>query len=186
MSKSRTPIYRIKVTLRHVAPPIWRRIEVPGDIKLGKLHRVLQATMGWYDAHLHAFRVGHTTYGVPDPDALFDMEMENERNVRLDKVAGEGDTFIYEYDFGDGWEHTLKVEKIVPADPTAHYPRCTAGSHACPPEDCGGPPGYEHLLQALRDPKHEDYEEMREWLGGEFDPEAFGLSMVNQSLWRMK
>lgn len=186
MSKSRTPIYQIKVTLRHVVPPIWRRIEAPGDIKLGKLHRVLQAAMGWYDAHLHVFRVGHATYGVPDPDALFDMGMENERNVRLDKVAVGGNTLIYEYDFGDGWEHTLKVEKIAPADPAAHYPRCTAGSRACPPEDCGGPPGYEHLLQALRDPKHEGHEEMREWTGGEFDPEEFDLGKVNQGLWRMK
>ena len=85
MSKSRTTIYRIKVTLQHVPPPIWRHIEVPGDIQLGKLHRILQATMGWYDAHLHVFRVGDTTYGVPDSDSLFDTEMENECNARLAK-----------------------------------------------------------------------------------------------------
>mgnify|MGYP001557973450 CR=1 FL=1 len=184
MSKSKTPIYQIKVTLRHVAPPIWRRIEVPGDIKLGKLHDVIQIAMGWTDSHLHAYRIGSATYGTPNPD--FPDDTQSERNVRLDQVAGEGDTLIYEYDFGDGWEHTLKVEKIAPADPTAHYPRCTAGSRACPPEDCGGPPGYEHLLEALRDPKHEDHEQMREWIGGEFDPEAFDLGEVNQGLWRMK
>jgi hypothetical protein len=131
VSKSKTPIYQIKVTLRHVGPPIWRRIEVPGDIKLGKLHRVLQVTMGWYDSHLHAFRIGGTTYGTPNPD--FPDDTQSERNVRLDRVAGEGDTLVYEYDFGDGWEHELKIEQIVPADPTAHYPRCTAGNRACPP-----------------------------------------------------
>jgi hypothetical protein len=175
-----TVIYRIKVTLRHVAPPIWRRIEVPADIKLGKLHRVLQIAMGWTDSHLHAFRVGHESYGIPDPE--FPDDMENERNVRLDKVAGEGDTLIYEYDFGDGWEHELKIEKTVPAEPAVRYPRCTAGRRARPPEDCGGPPGYERLLEVLRDPKHAEHEEMREWIGGEFDPEVFDLDEANETL----
>jgi hypothetical protein len=184
MNKSKAPIYQIKVTLQHIAPPIWRRIEVPEDIKLGKLHRVLQIAMGWTDSHLHAYRIGSESYGTPDPD--FPDATQSERNVRLDKVTGADDTFIYEYDFGDSWGHALKVEKIVPADPTTHYPRCTAGSRACPPEDCGGPPGYEHLLEALRDPKHEDNEQMRERIGGEFDPEAFDLSRINQDLWRMK
>ncbi|MHB8254776.1 MAG: plasmid pRiA4b ORF-3 family protein [Acidiferrobacter sp.] len=184
MNKNQTLIYQIKVTLRHVAPPVWRRIEVPGDIKLGKLHRVLQIAMGWTDSHLHAYHMGGATYGTPDPE--FPNETQNERGVRLDKVVGGGDTLSYEYDFGDGWEHMLKVEKIVPADPTTHYPRCTAGSRACPPEDCGGPPGYEQLLGVLSNPKHEEYETMREWTGGGLDPEAFDLGRVNQDLWRTK
>jgi hypothetical protein len=184
VSKSKTPIYQIKIALRHVAPSVWRRIEAPADIKLGKLHRVLQIAMGWTDSHLHAYRIGGATYGVPNPD--FPDDTQSERDVRLDKVVGVGDTLIYEYDFGDGWEHTLKIEKIISADPAAHYPRCTGGSRACPPEDCGGPPGYEHLLQVLRDPKHEEHEQMREWIGGDFDPEAFDLGKANQRLWRMK
>ena len=102
MSKSKAPIYRIKVTLRHVAPPIWRRIEVPGDIKLGKLHRVLQMAMGWFDSHLHGFRIGHVSYGVPQPE--FPGDFQNERNVRLDQLVGKGDKLIYEYDFADGIE----------------------------------------------------------------------------------
>lgn len=183
MSKSTAPIYRIKVTLRHVAPPVWRRIEVPGDIKLGKLHRVLQIAMGWTDTHLHSFDAGHVNYGVPDPD--FPDATHNERNVRLDQIAAEGDTIIYEYDFGDGWQHALKIEKILPADPAERYPRCTAGSRACPLEDCGGPSGYQHLLEVLRDPKHEEYEEMYEWIGGEFASEAFGLDEVNPRLKRV-
>lgn len=185
MSKGKPPIYRIKIMLRHVAPPVWRRMEVSAGTKLGKFHRILQAAMGWTDAHLHAYRVGEARYGVPDPD-FPDDETVNERNVRLDQIAGEGDKLIYEYDFGDGWEHELKIEKVFPAESAVHYPRCTGGSRACPPEDCGGPPGYEHLLEALRDPKHEDHEEMREWIGGDFDPEAFDLGEVNQGLWRMK
>ncbi len=175
-------IYQIKVTLRHIRPPIWRRIQVPADIKLGKLHHILQATMGWTDSHLHAFRVGHETYGVPDPDPLFDTETENERNVRLDRIAAEGDKLIYEYDFGDGWEHELLIERAIPAEKGRRYPLCLAGKRACPPEDCGGPPGYERLLEVLRDPKHEEYEEMREWIGGPFDPEVFDPKEVNRML----
>lgn len=186
MSKSRTTIYRIKVTLQHVPPPIWRHIEVPGDIQLGKLHRILQATMGWYDAHLHVFRVGDTTYGVPDSDSLFDTEMENECNARLDRIVAEGDTLFYEYDFGDGWEHELKIEKVLAPEPGARYPRCLKGKRACPPEDCGGPWGYQNLIQNLANPKHEEYEEVREWIGDEVDPEAFDLEEVNQMPKRMR
>ena len=102
MSKSKAPVYRIKVTLRHIAPPVWRRIEVPASIKLGKLHDVLQMAMGWTDSHLHGFRIGRVSYGVPNPD--FPDDTQNERNVRLDQIAAQGDKLIYEYDFADGIE----------------------------------------------------------------------------------
>ncbi|MEJ2347395.1 MAG: plasmid pRiA4b ORF-3 family protein [Gammaproteobacteria bacterium] len=179
-----TDIYRIHVTLKYAAPPIWRRIEVPADIRLGRLHRILQTVMGWTDSHLHAFRAGDVTYGVPDPD--FPDATRAERNVRLDKIAAPGDTFIYEYDFGDGWEHELKIEKVLPADYTIHYPRCIAGERACPPEDCGGPPGYEDLLAALGDPAHPEHEAMHDWAGPGFDPERFDLAEVNRLLWRLR
>ena len=184
MSKSKAPIYRIKVTLRHIAPPVWRRIEIPADIKLGKLHDVLQMAMGWTDSHLHGFRAGRDSYGVPDPN--FPGDFNNERNVRLNQIANEGDTIIYDYDFGDSWEHDLKIEKTLPPEPGAHYPRCLKGSRACPPEDCGGPWGYQNLLDALKDPKHENHEEMLEWFGDEIDSEAFDLDEVNQVLKRMR
>lgn len=174
--------YQVKITLKHIHPPVWRRIQIPADTKLGKLHRVLQAVMGWTDSHLHAFRVGQTTYGVPDPDPLFETEMENERNVRLDQIVSEGDKLIYEYDFGDGWEHEIRIEKVFPAEPGQRYPTCLAGKRTCPPEDCGGPPGYEHLLEVLHNPKHEEYEELLEWLGGPFASEDFDVEEVNQML----
>lgn len=177
-------IYQLKVTLNHIKPPIWRRVEVPVDVKLGKLHRILQAAMGWTDIHLHAFRIGNECYGVPDPD--FPSDTKNERNIRLDSVAQQGDRFFYDYDFGDGWEHEIKVEKILPAETAVHYPRCVDGKRACPPEDCGGPPGYEYLLEALADPEHEEHDSMIEWIGGEFDPEVFDVEKVNQALWRMR
>lgn len=184
MKMNTAPIYQIKLALQYINPPVWRRIEVPGDIRLGKLHRILQSAMGWSDSHLHAFRIGKTAYGIPDPD--FPDDMQNERNARLDSIATQGDKIIYEYDFGDGWLHELKIEKTIPADPSVHYPRCIAGERACPPEDCGGPPGYEHLLEVLRDPKHEEHEEMSAWTGGEFDPEEFDFDAVNRELLRMK
>ncbi len=177
-------VFEIKVTLQDIRPFIWRRIQVPADIRLGKFHRVLQVSMGWTNSHLHAFRIGDVTYGVPGLDSP-DLA-RSERAIRLDKVAGPGDTLFYEYDFGDGWVHEIKIEKALLADPTVHYPRCLAGERACPPEDCGGPPGYEDLLAALRDPSHPEHEEIREWAGPSFDPEAFDLAAVNPLLWRLR
>lgn len=178
-------IYRIKASLRYIEPPIWRRIEVPSDITLAKLHAVLQAAMGWRNVHLHAFRIGREIYGKPDR-SMPDYAMNDERKTCLDAIAGQGDTIIYEYDFGDGWEHTLKIEKVFPPEPKVRYPRCTAGRRACPPEDCGGPPGYAHLLDVLRDPRHEEHEELRDWLPSGFDPEAFDADAINKRLGRMK
>lgn len=173
-------IYQIKVTLKYSHPHIWRRIQVRGDTKLGKLHDILQIGMGWSDSHLHAFRVGQISYGVPDPYSPDNTK--NERNVRLDKIVTIGSTLIYEYDFGDGWEHQLNIEKIVPPEPGAHYPRCLAGKRACPPEDCGGIPGYERMLEILSDPQHEEHEEVCEWLGKQFDPEGFDVEEINERL----
>lgn len=177
-------IYRLKVTLRHIHPPVWRRIEVPANIKLDKLHRILQVAMGWTDSHMHAFRLGMEQYGAPSRE--FPDMFKNERTIRLDQLVGEGKKLIYEYDFGDGWEHEIKVEKILPAEKGKRYPTCPAGKRACPPDDCGGPWGYEHLLEVLRDPKHEEYGEMREWIGGEFDPEDFDLDEIDQILKRIR
>jgi hypothetical protein len=177
-------IYQIKVTLKWSKPPIWRRLQVRGDTKLGKLHQILQITMGWWDEHLHAFEAGGVAYGEPDPD--FPSDLRQERNVRLDKIAQEGDTFRYEYDFGDSWVHEMKVEKMLNPEPGVRYPRCLAGKRACPPEECGGVPGYERMLEIVANPKDEEHEEIVEWLGGEFDPEAFDLDGVNDELRRLR
>ena len=157
---------------------------MPADIKLGKLHHILQAVMGWTDSHMHAFRVGMVQYGAASRE--FPGMFKNERTARLDQIVGVGKKLIYEYDFGDGWEHDLKIEKVLTPEPGMCYPRCTAGKRACPPDDCGGPWGYEDLLEVLRDPKHEEHEEMREWIGGDFDSEAFDLDDVNQMLRHMR
>lgn len=173
-------IYQIKVILKWSKPPIWRRLQVRGDTKLGKLHQILQIAMGWWDEHLHAFEAGGVAYGEPDPD--FPSDLRQERNVRLDKIAQEGETFRYEYDFGDSWVHEIKVEQVLDPEPGVRYPRCLAGKRACPPEDCGGVPGYERMLEIVGNPKDEEHEEMVEWLGEEFDPEVFDLEAVNEEL----
>jgi hypothetical protein len=183
MKKSTKPaaaIYQIEVVLRHVDPPIWRRIQVPGDTKLGKLHRILQDAMGWTNSHLHDFRIGDNVYGEPFPESP--DEVINELNVRLDKIAHEGDTLLYTYDFGDSWEHELNIEKVAPAESGVSYPRCRDGQRACPPEDCGGPWGYANLLQVLNDPNDDEHEEMREWVEEDFDPEHFDVETINRAL----
>ena len=176
-------IYQLKIALKDIRPPIWRRVLVPGDVSLATLHRIIQAVMGWADYHLHEFAIGDVNYGPPSPSDWYPAK--DERKATLSQVAPkEGMKFTYTYDFGDGWEHVITVEKRLPPDPDAHYPVCIAGKRACPPEDCGGVWGYANLLEIIQNPRHEEYEEMMEWLGGEFDPAAFDLEVVNRALKR--
>jgi hypothetical protein len=174
-------VYQLKVTLEEIEPPVWRQLEVPGDITLAKLHSVIQLAMGWLDYHLHEFRMGDVTYGEPDPEFDDDREVKDDRRARLSRaVSGVGEEFIYLYDFGDGWTHLVVVEDIRPREPRIHYPRVLAGARACPPEDVGGPYGYVDFLQAIADPKHTEHNGMLEWVGGEFDPEAFDVDAKNR------
>lgn len=177
-------IYQLKITLEHIKPLIWRRIQVTGETKLDKLHDILQAVMGWEDCHLHQFTVDGKYYGIPDPD--FPDNIRSESNVRLDKIAQPGGTLIYEYDFGDSWEHEIKIEKNLSPEKDQRYPVCLDGKRACPPEDCGGFHGYQRLLRILRNPKHEEYDDMLDWIGEDFDPEAFDLVEINKALWRLR
>jgi len=185
-SKSAKPvakrsIYQLKITLRWSKPPIWRRIQVDSEITLKKLHHVIQQTMGWTDSHLHQFVVR----GVYFSDPQFELEhTRSESTIRLNQIVPrEGLSFTYEYDFGDGWQHEVKVEKIIESESAKKArPVCLAGKRACPPEDCGGTGGYYNLLRALADPKHEDHRMLTEWIGGSFDPEAFDLDTVNALL----
>jgi len=175
-------VYQIKVTLTYSEPPIWRRIQVRSDTTLGELHDILQAVMGWENCHFHDFTVGQTIYGVPHP-ALALIEVHDEERVRLNQiVTGEKFKFIYQYDFGDSWEHVLLVEKILAPEEGVRYPRCIEGGRACPPEDVGGMWGYYDFLKAIKDPQHPDHEDMLEWIGGAFDPDAFDLAATDARL----
>jgi len=178
-------IYQIKVTLLGTRPPIWRRLLVPVGLTLEQLHDVLQSAMGWEDCHLHDFRIGQKRFGKPDPnDRLMGLPATgNERTVRLFTVLGKvGAKAVYTYDFGDSWEHAIVVEKVLPPEPELPYPVCVGSKLHGLPEDCGGIPGYYNLLEAIRDPAHDQHEEMLEWVGGDFDPEAFSVDDVNQRL----
>ncbi|MCZ6675959.1 MAG: plasmid pRiA4b ORF-3 family protein [Candidatus Poribacteria bacterium] len=179
-------IYQLKVSLKGSKPPIWRRIQVQRDTRLDALHHILQVVMGWEDSHLHQFTAGGVYYGTPDPDFGFD-EAENEADVALDQVVSRvKQKLTYEYDFGDSWEHELILEKILPPKAGADYPICLTGKRACPPEDCGGIWGYYDFLQAIEDPNHPDHDDMLEWVGGAFDPEAFDRDEINGALKQMK
>ncbi|MGA2705859.1 MAG: plasmid pRiA4b ORF-3 family protein [Isosphaeraceae bacterium] len=177
-------IYQFKVTLKESDPPIWRRIQVP-DCTLGELHEVLQVVMGWEDCHLHQFIVRGEYYGPLDPeDREWHMEKGDEEGIPISQVAKTGRKvrFIYEYDFGDSWQHEIALEKRLEPEPKVKYPRCLEGARACPPEDCGGAWGYADFLEAMADPKHENHRDMKEWIGGKFDPEKFDLNAVNREL----
>lgn len=177
------PIYQIKVTLEHSKPPIWRRLLVPSDTLLGDLHHIIQVAFGWENYHLHQFIIGKTYYGEPHPDYFDYMEMRDEQEVTLGQIAsGKGFKFRYEYDFGDSWMHQILVEKILPPEPDQDYPVCIEGRRACPPEDVGGMWGYESFLEIIQDPDHEEHDQYLEWVGDDFDPEAFDLEEVNEAL----
>lgn len=179
--KDRPSIYQIKVTLKDIRPPIWRRLQVAGDLTLASLHDVIQIALGWTNSHLHQFIIGKSRYGVPHPDDMpWEPRLADESKVTLREALGPGGKrFVYEYDFGDGWQHDIVVEKTLPPAAGVVYPRCIAGRRACPPEDCGGPWGYGDFLEAIGDPEHPEHAERRDWVGGEFDPEEFDLEAVN-------
>jgi len=187
MAKTKEParVYQLKITLRDIKPPVWRRVQVK-DCTLARLHDLIQTCMGWADDHLHEFDIGHARYG--DPRQWQDgfggkLEVGNEGKVKLSQLVAQGvKKFTYVYDMGDNWEHVIQIEKLLPAEAGAHYPRCLAGKRACPPEDCGGPWGYDDFLQAIQNPKHERHEELLEWVRGEFDPEAFDGEALNAEL----
>jgi hypothetical protein len=178
----RETILQVKVTLLGTKPPIWRRLLVRADITLAQLHNILQDAMGWTNSHLHQFTAGGREFGPRMPE-LYELGLENERSVRVSHILPRvGSKAIYTYDFGDDWRHQIVVEKRLAAEADVVYPICTGGKRQCPPEDCGGIWGFYNLLDAVRDPAHEEHEELTEWLGGAFDPEAFSVEEVNAML----
>ncbi len=184
------PLYQLKITLKWSKPPIWRRAVVRGDMTLDRLHQVIQIAMGWTDSHMHQFVVGsgfdRVSYGRAEPQfAGFGVRRLDERRYSVSDLAPAAKCkFVYEYDFGDGWMHDVVAEKILPPDPAFGHPVCLAGARACPPEDCGGIGGFYDLLSVAADPQHPEHEEMRDWLGEDYDPEDFSADQVNRSFAR--
>lgn len=188
-SSDESQVYRIKITLLDSEPLIWRRFLFEPNETLFKLHQTIQIIMGWKNSHMHLYRKNNVYYGKPDKEseADFGFETLDEKKFKvfqvLDKLKAK---LIYEYDMGDSWDHVLVLEKILPRESKLKYPICLEGAMACPPEDCGGIPGYYNLLEIIENPDHEEHEEMMEWLGGKFDPNGFNLIAINKNLGRIK
>jgi hypothetical protein len=179
-------VYQFKITLLDSQPPVWRRIQVK-DGTLDKLHEHIQTAMGWTNSHLHHFRIDGQLYDDPElmQENFEDMEYRDSTATRISGILPEGGQrfrFQYEYDFGDSWEHEVLFEGIVRAEPRKKYPLCLEGARACPPEDCGGVWGYADFVEAIQNADHERHEELLEWVGGRFDPEAFDPAKATKEM----
>lgn len=183
MKKKFDKIFQFKITLQDSSPPIWRRIQVPETYTFWDLHVAIQDAFGWEDYHLHEFEILHPTskrkvrIGFPDDDFGRDI-LINWKEKISDYFTLDNKKSNYTYDFGDDWEHTIVLEKILPREENIDYPKCIEGKRACPPEDCGGIWGYEDFLDAIKNPKHEQHKEMLEWIGNDFDSEHFDTDEI--------
>ena len=178
-------IYQIQIALADYSPKIWRRILVQPNLPLSDFHIVIQIVMGWENAHLHQFIKNKKFYSEMLED---DWDWDESRNIDYedlkisDLLTNPKDKIDYEYDFGDSWHHDIILEKILPGDSKTKYPVCIDGQLSCPPEDCGGIWGYQNLIEILSNPKHEEYDEYLEWIGGPFKPEYFDKDLANKIL----
>jgi hypothetical protein len=181
---SPTAVARLKVTLDHVEPAVIRRLAVPADLRLDRLHLVLQAALGWTNTHLWEFRARDIGWGIPDPEWDRGSGPLDARKASLLKIVEDtgAKMLTYLYDFGDGWEHTIRIERIEPANPALSYPLLIEAVGRCPPEDVGGPPGYEEFLAAMADPDHERHAETTEWHGETFEPHTVDPAEIDRAL----
>jgi len=173
-------IARLTITLDDVKPAVRRRVEVPFDIRLDWLHLTIQAAMGWTNSHLYEIRAGGVGWSTPDPSADWAGDSLDARKDRLDDVLEDvgAKTLKYVYDFGDGWEHTVKIERLLDPEPGLLYPRLIDAKGHCPPEDVGGPWGYAEFLEAIVDPAHERHRELKEWHGRDFSPHVVDIDRL--------
>lgn len=183
MTKRFYHVYRFKVTLQDIEPKIWRRIEVPENYTFWDLHVAIQDAMGWLDYHLHEFELKDprtrkkVRIGLPDEEYLDDMLPGWEEKI-ANYFTMENKSANYEYDFGDSWLHKIQLEQIHPVEKDQTYPICLKGERACPPEDCGGADGYQRVIEVLNNPKDDQYEDIRGWVGADYDPEYFNAEEV--------
>ena len=178
-------IWQLKITLDASKPPIWRRIQVAGSISLYKLHVIIQIIMPWSNSHLYEFEVGAMNYGDPSPEV--EWPMKSARRLKLSEAAPSLNAkFRYVYDYGDNWQHTIVVEKILPPESGTRYPVCLKGVRAAPPDDCGGIWGYAEFIAAVQNPENPEHDSMLEWVGGKFDPLEFDVDQVNAELRQIK
>jgi hypothetical protein len=182
--------YVLRANIKETNPPIWRELSVPADYTLGDLHGILQIAFGWGNDHMHAFTVKSVEYGMTDLgfDDMGAMEdtIDEDSVCLYDLKLRRKQKFSYLYDFGDSWEHEIVVSDIIPAGDEERdlaKPRCLGGERAGPPEDVGGVWGYERMLEIAKDPGHEEYKEIHEWIGN-IDPEYIDIAGINANLKR--
>ena len=178
-------ILELDITLRGSKPKIWRRVHVPADLTFHDLHYVIQFAMGWTNSHLHQFEVGRgQEYIRPPLEEDWDEPTDSRKTPISEHLAAIKEKITYSYDFGDSWEHEVVVKKVLETDPKKHYPLLVAGERACPPEDCGGIWGYAEILETLKKPGSDNYEDWIEWLGEDFDPAEFNLEEINDEYFK--
>ncbi len=178
-TSKKLPVYQLKVTIKDLQPPVWRRVQVTSDLTLADLHTIIQAIMGWEGNHLYSFEAAGTEYGKPTQDGLRHFESDQIELRQI--ISGSTLKLTYVYGHGDDWQHEILVEKVMPHNSEISYPICLQGERACPPDDCGGISGYRELLEILQVTQHPEYKERLEG-AGPIDPEAFDLEHVNQQL----
>ncbi|HEY5162818.1 MAG TPA: plasmid pRiA4b ORF-3 family protein [Terriglobales bacterium] len=179
--------YQLRVSLRYLKPEIWRRLLVSDIATLAQLHHLLQIVMGWTNSHMHEFRIAKARYGTPNPGWSDMNQTLNEKRYTLATAVGDKlRKFDYLYDFGDGWEHEVRIEKRLTSTEMPSRSQCTAGANACPPDDVGGVPGYCDFVAAVLDPKHPEHRELLQWYGGHFDPYLFDIDRINTQLKRIR
>jgi Plasmid pRiA4b ORF-3-like protein len=180
-------LLQFKVQLKNIKPAIYRNIIVPENASFSQLHEILQHTMGWFNCHLFQFKMDRNNY-ILIPDKSYDDygETHDARKIKIKDYFAMKKSIVYEYDFGDSWEHTVTLTKVLENENKIDYAICMKGQRSCPPEDCGGPWGYENFLAAILDNKNPEHNEMLEWVGGEFDPGEFDLEHVNGSIKKIK
>ena len=190
MAKSPTKsgtVYCLRIALDDITPTIWRQVWVEGRSSLLNLHHTIQAAMGWTDSHLHDFQIGGIRYATPDPEDDPAHPVADERRVLLQKALEGISSFGYQYDFGDGWRHTMTVEQRKPRP--EYWRGCAfvaAGERACPPEDAGGSYGYQGFLDNYnRSRRSKAVREFLEWAGEDFDPHRYDRHAANAALLRM-
>jgi hypothetical protein len=175
--------WRMTIRLEGIEPEIWRTLLVPASFSFAQLHEIIQAAFGWKDCHLHQFILGGLVVSAPEFDEIggvIDAESVRISDLYLHPLIER--RFLYEYDFGDSWIHWVVLERTVPMVKGDTYPQLVDGARACPPEDCGGPPGYARFLEAWHDPGHEEHKDVRRWAGRAFNPEAFDIEKTDKAI----
>lgn len=179
--------YQVLITICEIEPKIWRRLLVPAGITFYRFHKIIQAAFDWQDYHLFAFDFGDRLIGIPDNEFPWNVPLLSAKRVKIDSLLAERPQFLYQYDFGDDWQHQVVVEGVVTQEAAGPTAVCLAGARCRPPEDVGGVGGYYSFLQTISDPSDPEQDEMLFWAekdtgGRKYDPEYFYLREVNRAL----